>query len=178
MFNGLRQNSLFYILEKNDGITLKTGYVTAVSNPQPKYNSRQFTPTQPFGQTEMVVDVTVKVGDEILEYKQLPANASIANFGNNGIVVSESKEAMNAEIEGILRHSQQVIESVPFHEKNIKECEEVIKLLNPQMAKEKEHGEKIDKLEERMGGIEGTLSDMMGMLTGLVQKSVKVKKEE
>lgn len=178
MFSGLRQNSPFYILEKNDGLKIKIGYVQSVSNPQPKYNSNQYVPNQQFGQAEMVVDVIVKVGDETFEYKQLPSNSSIANFGANGIVVSESREAMNSEVDGILRNSKQIIESVPFHEKNISDCEHIIRLLNPQIAKEKEQEEKIDKLEERMGGIEGTLTDMMGMLSGLVGKTAKANKKE
>lgn len=178
MFSGLRQNSLFYILEKNDGLKLKVGHVVSVSNPQPKYNNHQYIPNQMLSQTEMVVDVIAKVGEETFEYKQLPANASIANFGSNGIVVSESKEAMNSEIDGILRNSQQVIDSVPFHENNIKECEAIIKILNPHIAKEKEQEEKIDKLEERMGGIEGTLTNMMGMLSGLVGSAKTIKKDE
>ena len=58
----LRQNSLFYILEKGDKLNLKVGQVVNVSNPQPKYN--QFQTTMPYNpQQEMVVDVKVKVGD-------------------------------------------------------------------------------------------------------------------
>ena len=44
---------------------------------------------------ETVVDVSVKVGEETMEFKQLPAALSIANFGSSGVVVSESREAMN-----------------------------------------------------------------------------------
>ena len=37
----------------------------------------------------MVVDVKIKIGDETVEFKQLNANASIANSGN--VVVSDSR---------------------------------------------------------------------------------------
>lgn len=43
MFQSLRQNSLFYILEKGDNLNLKVGQVVNVSNPQPKYNQFQTT---------------------------------------------------------------------------------------------------------------------------------------
>ena len=79
MFQGLRTNSLFYILEKGDNPSLKVGNVTAVSNPQPKFN--HFQPSQPFAQPETVVDVSVKVGEQIMEFRQLPSNLSIANSG-------------------------------------------------------------------------------------------------
>ena len=88
---------------------------------------------------------------------------NIANSGN--VVVSDSKEAMSAEVEGLLRSSKQIIESVPYHEKVIESCDTMLRELNPQFAKEKEQEEKIGMLEEKMVGIEGTLNDMMGMLS-------------
>ena len=94
MFNSLRQGSPFFILEKVDEPKLKIGSVVSVSQPTPKYNNT-FIPNQQFG--EMTVDVVVKVGEEEIKFEKLPSNLSIANFGANGVVVSESKEAMNSE---------------------------------------------------------------------------------
>lgn len=176
MFSGLRQNSLFYILDKGEELNLKVGQVVSVSNPQPKYN--QYVPTQTFAQPETTVDVKVKIGDETLDFKQLPSNLSIANFGQNGVVVSESKEAMSAEVESMLRTSRGVIESIPYHEKVIQSCDVMLRELNPQFAKEKEQEEKIDKLENRMGSIEGTLNDMMGMLSKALNKNTSKNKED
>lgn len=177
MFSGLRQNSLFYILEKSDELSLKIGQVVSVSNPQPKYS--QFSATQPYAQPEMVVDVKVKIGDETMDFKQLPSNLSIANFGTNGVVVSESKEAMSAEVEAMLRNSNSIIESVPYHQKVIMSCDEMLRQLNPQFAKEKEQEEKIGALEEKMGGIETTLNQMMGILSEAIgQNKTKKSKEE
>ena len=109
MFSGLRQNGLFYILEKGDELKLKVGQVVSMTNPQPKYGQFGYS-TQP----EMVVDVKVKVDEEILEFKQLNANASIANSGS--VIVSDSKEAMSAEIEGLLHTSRGILDSVSYLE--------------------------------------------------------------
>src|SRR5574344_1424689 len=100
LFSGLRTNSIFYGLEKGEEPTLKIRQVVSVSNPQPKfptYQPGQFTP-QPM---ETVVDVTVKLPDGEAEFKQLPSNGQIANSGD--VVVSESREAMIAEVEAMLR---------------------------------------------------------------------------
>ena len=166
MFSGLRQNSLFYILEKGEAVTLKIGQVVSVSNPQPKYN--QYQPLQPYNQPETTVDVKVKVGDDTMDFKQLPSNLSIVNFGQNGMVVSESKEAMSSEVEAMLRNSNSILDSIPYHKKVITCCDEMLRQLNPQFAKEKEQEEKIGVLEQKMGGIENTLSQMMGMLSKAV----------
>ena len=174
MFQGSRQGNLFYILEKGDELKLRIGQVVSVSNPQPKYG--QFnTPT--FGsQPEMTVDVRVKVDEETMDFKQLSANASIANSGN--VVVSDSKEAMSAEVEGLLRTSKAILESVPYHEKMIVACDGILRDLNPSFKKEKEQEEKIGALEEKMVGIEGTLNDMMSMLSSALGQSKSKKKEE
>lgn len=174
MFQGVRQNGLFYILEKGDDLRLRVGQVISVSNPQPKYG--QFnTPT--FGsQPEMTVDVRVKVDEETMDFKQLNANASIANSGN--VVVSDSKDAMSAEVEGLLRTSKAILESVPYHEKMLVACDNVLRDLNPSFKKEKEQEEKIGALEEKMVGIEGTLNDMMTMLSSALGQSKSKKKEE
>lgn len=175
MFQGSRQGNLFYILEKGDELKLKVGQVVSVSNPQPKYG--QFnTPT--FGtQPEMTVDIRVKVDDETMDFKQLSANASIANSGN--VVVSDSKDAMSAEVEGLLRTSKGILESVPYHEKVIVSCDTILRDLNPTFKKEKEQEEKIGMLEEKMVGIEDTLGEMMNMLSSALgtPKSKRSKEE-
>lgn len=174
MFQGLRQNGLFYILEKGEDLRLRVGQVVSVSNPQPKFG--QFnTPT--FGsQPEMTVDVRVKVDDETMDFKQLSANASIANSGN--VVVSDNKDAMSAEVEGLLRTSKGILDSIPYHEKMLVSCDAILRDLNPSFKKEKEQEEKIGALEEKMVGIEGTLSDMMSMLSNALGQTKSKKKED
>ena len=174
MFQANRQGNLFYILEKGEELRLKIGQVVSVSNPQPKYGSQFSVPS--FGQSEMTVDVRVKVDDETMDFKQLNANASIANSGN--VVVSDSKDAMSAEVEGLLRTSKAILESVPYHEKMLVACDNVLRDLNPSFKKEKEQEEKIGALEEKMVGIEGTLNDMMSMLSNALGQSKSKKKEE
>lgn len=166
MFQGLRQGGLFYILDKGEDVSLKVGQVVSVSNPQPRY-SNFGNPT--YGaQPDMVVDVKVKVADEVMEFKQLNANINIANSGN--MVVSDSKEAMSAEVEGLMRSSKQIIDSISYHEKVVASCDAMLRELNPQFAKEKEQEEKIGALEERMGNIDDKLSAMFDLLSDTLGK--------
>ena len=175
MFSGLRQSGIFYILEKGDEMNLKIGQVVSVSNPQPRYN--QFGNSNAYGvQPEMVVDVKIKIGDETVEFKQLNANASIANSGN--VVVSDSREAMSAEIEGMMRNSKHIIESVPYHEKVLVSCDTMLRDLNPNFKKEKEQEEKMSALEGEVTGIKETLTEMMTMLSSALGTSKNKKKED
>ena len=170
MFSALRQGSPFYVLEKADEPKLKIGSVVSVSQPQPKY-SNTFIPNPQFG--EMTVDVVIKVGEEEIKFEKLPSNLSIANFGANGVVVAESKEAMNSEVEGMLRNSKQIVESVHYHERVIASCDIMPRELNPSVKKEKEQEEKIGLLERKMDGMEGTLTDIREMLSLALNKSKK-----
>ena len=171
MFSALRQGSSFFILDKTNVPKLKIGSVVSVSQPMPKYNNT-YVPGHNY--TETVVDVIVKVNEEELKFEKLPSNLSIANFGQSGIVVSESKEAMNGEVESMLRNSKNIIESVPYHKDVLIACDEMMKELNPQLAKEKEQEQKIAMLENRMGGIETTLQDIHKLLNSALSS----KKEE
>lgn len=166
MFSGLRENSVFYILDKADKPTLKIGQVISVSNAQPKFPSYQGSYAPP---VETTVDVKVKVGDEELEFKQLPSSGQIANSG--AVVVSESKDAMSAEVDAMLRNSRSIIESVDYHKGVAASCEEIISELNPRIAKEKEQEKKISNLEEKMEGVEDALTDIKGMLKKALGKS-------
>lgn len=67
MFQGLRRNSLLYVLDKGENPNLRIGQVISTSNPQTKYPTfnNGFTP-QPM---ETVVDVKVKLGDEEVDFK-------------------------------------------------------------------------------------------------------------
>ena len=166
MFQGLRTNSLFYVLDKGESPNLRIGQVVSVSNPQTKYPTfnNGFTP-QPM---ETVVDVKVKLGDEEVDFMQLPSNGQIANDKN--LVVSDNMDAMSAEVYAMLRQSKAILESVDYNKRVVESCEGMLQQLNPQIAKEKEQTEKISKLEGKVSGIEGKIDKMMGWLQQTMSK--------
>ena len=99
----------------------------------------------------------------------LPALMQIANFGN-GIVVSESREAMCGEVDSLLRQSKAIVESVDYHKKVISACDKILAQLNPQIAKEKQQEQDISNLKSDVNGMKGTINDIRDML----QKALNV----
>lgn len=172
MFGGLRQGNLFYILDKSN-LTLQIGEVQEVSNQQSKYPQSQF-PNNPFAQPEKEIDIKVKVGDVVHNIEQLPVNQS--STMKNNVFVSDNKEAMNAEVEAMLRISRQAIESVPYHQKVVESCDMMLRDLNPQFAKEKQQEEKIVELEKHIGSIDTKLNRMYDLLSESIGQN-KPKKE-
>lgn len=166
MFQGLRPNSIFYILDKSGTPKLKIGQVVSVSNPQ----AAAFSAYQGYGAAmETTVDVKVKLQDEEIELKKLPSNALIANIGN--LIVSDNKDSMLSEVESMMRQSNEILNSKSYHEEVLSNCEKIVSVLNPQIAKEKAQEKKIENLESEVGDIKGTLSNIETLLQRALKKS-------
>ena len=162
MFSTLRQNSPIYVLDKKDSPVLKKGIIETVSPQRSRTGSFYGQPM------DMIVDIRVNIDGTSQEFKNIPANLSIANDGN--IVISETKEAMSTEVDSMLSISKQILESVDYHKGVIEKCEQILKDLNPQFAKDKFQEEKINSLESRIGGVENTLGDIKDMLSKVLDK--------
>lgn len=162
MFSTLRLNNPIYILDKKDSPVLKRGIIELVSPQRSKTGSFYGQPS------DMVVDITVNIEGTSQEFKNIPANLTIASDGT--IVLSETKEALSSEVDALLSLSKQIIDSVDYHKEVIEKCEQILKELNPQFAKDKIQEEKITSLETRIGGVESNLNDIKDMLTKVLNK--------
>lgn len=153
MFNTLGQNSLFYILDKNNKPILKIGKVTeAKINPQ-------F-----YGLANQEMDIKVDVNGDIYEFKKIPANISIIS-PSTGIVISDNVEDMTKEYEGLVNSSQQVLDNIEYYQGIVNSKDEIYSKLNPKYAKEKEQENKLNNLEGRVGNVESGINDIKAMLS-------------
>lgn len=157
MFSTLRQGSPLYILDKGSEPNLQIGTVQNIISPA-------FTPYS------NSLDITVKVGNDLLDFKQLPTALSIANYNNGNTIVSDSREYMSTEVENMIKASKEIIESIPYHEKVIENSEEILKQLSPQYAKQKDQEDKINNLETKVGSMESKLDDIASMLSKALNK--------
>ncbi len=130
-----------------------------------------FNPFIPIGQRNKIrrIDVggiyELKTNAQQVNFEKLPSTAQIVNFGNEGVVVSDSRKAMCAEIDAMLRHSKGVVESVDYHNGVIISCEEMLTRINPQIAKEKQQEQDFNNLKSEVSGMKGTLSNIESMLS-------------
>lgn len=158
MFSALRQGSNVYILQKPD--KLRIGVVSSINTPT-TYSS--YLPNQ-------TVDITVKCDQETTEFKQLPSSLGITYYDNGNTVISDSREIITTEVENMIKTSQEVINSIPYHEKIITSGEEMLKTLNPQFAKQKDQEQKINNLENKVGNMESKLDNITELLTKALNK--------
>lgn len=125
MFSNLAQGSILYGLETKDEIKVFTAPITNVSLPRPMLNTT-------FGQLpQMTVDITATVNGEKREFKQLPSNTTIANFGSDAFILADSKESLNNYIESMLQNSRTIVASVDKHKVLIEQYEKAYSELNP-----------------------------------------------
>ena len=160
MFSNLRANSQIYILHKDASPYIEIGSVVSVSQPQPKFPVTNFMQPQ-----EMVVDITVRVNENTVTLQKLPANLDVADQGINGnMVITTSREAMNAEIDSLRQKSLSVINSVEYHQKLVQDCEQLLQRLNPEFAEQKHQKQEIDLLKQQMSDMMGSMRELMAQL--------------
>ena len=153
MFSALRQGSVLYILEKGENPTLKVGQVASIT--QPSYNNN-------FLMNGSTVDISAKVGDQTMDFRNVPGSQSVTSYNN--AVVTETKELMSNEVDNKLQNSKSIVDSVPYHNNVISACEGILKDLNPRFAREKERDEDITNLKNKIGGIETKMDKILTLL--------------
>lgn len=154
MFSALRQGNIVYLLDKSNGLTLKSGQVISNSGANLMYAA---TP-------QTVVNLTIDVAGENKEFNNIPAMQSSVNYNNGNLILIDNKELAITEVENIVSSSKHILENTSYYEKMVTDGEEVLKILNPQFAKDKARDKEIADLKDKVGGMENKLDTIIGLL--------------
>lgn len=168
MFQTLRIGTPLYVLRKNEP-KLEMGEVTFVSQPVNQFGQPVYGGTQP-----ATVDIKIQIADKQMDLQKLPATFTIADCGN-GIVVSESRDAISNEINILRQNSQRILESTEQHKAIVQRCNELLAEINPQVKQEAERAKEIESLSQRVGGLENSLADIKGLLIQSLNGKTKEK---
>lgn len=156
MFNALRQGSSLMVLDKGgENPGMKIGIVQSKTEPVPKFGQPAYSLTP-----ETTIDIVVKYDDGTSsEFKQVPSQMSIANFGQ--VVIAETKELMSSEVDTWITASRNAMAQMPYHQKVLEVGEKIQCQLNPQLAREKETVGRVEKLEKKLDNIESMLAEAL-----------------
>lgn len=152
MFSALTQGSSIYLLDKTSSLDYKIGEVIGISSPKIIYN---------FGQGQSVVDLKVKVDDNIREFNNLPSINSIVSYNNGKVIISETKQGIQNEVESILQNRIDIINNFENYKQDKQDCEEILKKINPQFAKDKDLDDRLSGLETRIAGFESSINEIL-----------------
>ena len=154
MFSNLSKGSVLYGLDTKGETKLFTATVDSVSFPRPK-----FTTPNTFGQLpETVVDIVANINGERREFKQVPSNNAIADFGPDTFVLSDSKDSLMNYVSSMLQNSRNIVNSVEKHKGLISQYEQILGELNPTVAND-------NAVKELRGQVESMQSQMQEMLS-------------
>lgn len=152
----MSQGATLYILYKNDP-RMERGRVISVNTHLPQFN-----PAQPQAMFNgMVTDLTVAVGNETIPFAGLPATASVANFPDKGMFVSEDQGMVINEITAMRDNSQRIVESYDAHKAMRDKCDALLLTLNPERQKEMQNA-------KEMADLKGELAEMKEMLSAFL----------
>ena len=152
-FQNLRNNHQIYILKKDVIPTLEIGKVTTVSAPVPKYGNTSM-------YNDLIIDITADIDGKTTSFQKIPANSEIADFGNN-IVIATSKEAMNNEVASMKQRSLDILNSVEQHQSIIKGCDEILQMLNPEIAEKQRQEQENKALREEINSLKEMFSEFI-----------------
>lgn len=177
MFQSVRPNSQIYILHKGDTPKVEVGYVNNMPIVRPKYPM-----TPMFGQTqESVVDISVKINDNVFNYSNLPAQSDISDSISNGenIAISDNRETINAEIVNLKQKSIDIINSIDHHKEMIIKYDKLLMDINPERAERQEQKEEINILKSQMADMSRSINSLMEANKALIEKlTLKESKDE
>ena len=160
MFQALSQGSNLFILYKNEP-RMEKGRVISLNTHVPQFN-----PAQPQAMfSGMVTDLTVAVGSETIPFAGLPATASVANFPDKGMFVSEDQGMVLNELTAMRDNSQRVVDSYEAHKALRDKCDALLISLNPEKQKEMQNAKEMADLKGELAEMKRMLSAMLGTKT-------------
>ena len=149
-FQNLRPNNTLYILYKSIP-KLEIGRVNSVSPPIPKFTGNF---------QDMTVDISTNIDDSITNFQKVPANLEIADVGND-MVISYDRQRISDEIKTLKSRSESALESIDFNKKMIKECNDFIRILNPEIAEKEQRDQETKQLKEEISSLKEMFSSFM-----------------
>lgn len=151
MFSSLQQGNIVYILDKTARPKLKYGEIVGVSVPN-------------FTSLGSTINLKISIDGTTQDFNNIPSNNSIISYNNGKLTISETKQGLQNEVDSTLQNSKQIIDNIETYKQNIIDCEEILKQLNPQFAKDKERDERLNSLEVKFEGVKDKLDQLLNII--------------
>lgn len=110
------------------------------------------------------MDITVRVGERVTTYQQLPANADFAEVTERTtgeqVYIACTKEAINNELNVMKQKSIEAINSVEYHKQRIKSIEGLVCQLNPELVEKQQQAQEISDLRKQLQDMQQLVNDL------------------
>lgn len=107
MFSNLSQGNVLYGLDTRGEFKMFAAPVVKASAPYPGYIKSNGTQIP-----AMVVDIAATINGETQEFKQVPSNISIADFGTIGFVLADNKDSLKVYVDSMVSNKKKAIDNI------------------------------------------------------------------
>lgn len=146
MFKSIRINNPIYILTKAYNPVLETGIVTSVSQPRPG----QVNQSNPYMPAPMVVDIVATFGNDRRNLNGLPAEQSIFDYQQGGMVVTEDKNLIINEVKSLYQQEEAKVNGYDHSKELMGIYSNMLNQLDPEAMERKRNADKISQLENAL----------------------------
>lgn len=156
MFSNLSKGNVLYGLDRKDKIKVFTGTVERIT---PVYSTAQ---NNMFGQIpELRLDIVATINGEQKEFKQVPSNSAIADFGDKTFMIADNKESLYNGIKELLKVSENIVKSAPYHETLIPQYKDAMNEVIPGSTT---NNDEVKALRDEVGSLKSQLAEAISLL--------------
>lgn len=162
MFSNLSKGNVLYGLDRRDTIKWFTATIEKVSPSVPRITQNTF------GQMpEMTVDIVTTINGDRKEFKQVPSNNAIADFGPDSVILADNKDSLFNYVKSLLQTSENIVNSADKHKQLIPQYREVLSELNPGSSNDAT----VKELKEEVGSLKAQLAEAITLLKSVNTKT-------
>lgn len=159
MFSNLSRGSILQGIDRINGMRWFTGSIERVT---PTVNNIQQSFSS-FGQFPLVnVDIVANVDGRQREFRGIPGNNSVADFGEESIILADNKDALYNYAKSLLKVSEDATdpENIKKHEKWKKELKDVLSEMVPGSTSKEE----VKELKDEVSSLKSQLAEAISLL--------------
>ena len=162
MFSNLSKGNILYGLDRRDKINWFTASIESITPVYGKTNPNMF------GQLpELRLDIIANVNGERREFKQVPSNNAIADFGETSFVIADNKDSLFNYIKTLRQNSKAIVDSAPYHNSLIPQYDTVLNELVPSSA----NNEEVKALKDEVSSLKSQLAEAISLLKSGTNKT-------
>lgn len=162
MFSTLSKGNILYGLDRRDKINWFTASIESITPVYGKANPNMF------GQLpELRLDIVANVNGERREFKQVPSNNAIADFGETSFVIADNKDSLFNYIKTLRQNSKAIVDSAPYHNSLIPQYDTVLNELVPSSA----NNEEVKALKDEVSSLKSQLAEAISLLKSGTNKT-------
>lgn len=162
MFSNLSKGNILYGLDRRDKINWFTASIESITPVYGKTNPNMF------GQLpELRLDIIANVNGERREFKQVPSNSAIADFGETSFIIADNKDSLFNYIKTLRQNSKAIVDSAPYHNSLIPQYDTVLNELVPSSA----NNEEVKALKDEVSSLKSQLAEAISLLKSGTNKT-------